>query len=240
MVGGRRPVLEALSGGWPILRVYIRGRSGPKEIVKSAQARGTEIVSMDEKAFDRKFSGIVQGVCAAVKDVEFTDIDDVLRAVSNEEPPLFVALDGLEDPHNMGAIIRTSLAMGVHALVVPRRRSASLGEGAAKSSAGALFRQTICQVPNISWFIEWAQKNGMWVYGLDMSGQTSVWDTDLSGGIALVVGGEGKGLSRLVRERCDALVKIPMVGEIGSLNASVATGMALSEIRRQRQIKVSG
>lgn len=241
-ISGRQPVMEALAGNWPVLRIYLRGQTdGPlREIVKKAKAKHVEIVSLSVDSFDRKFSGKRQGIVAVARDVDFYDPDSVLESIPRGESPLFVALDGIEDPHNMGAIIRTSLAMGVSAVIVPRRRTAALGEGTAKASAGAVFRQPICQVPNIHRFIQWSKDRGLWVYGLDMSGQDSIWEAEMSGGITLVVGGEGKGLSHLARQSCDVLVRIPMIGQIGSLNASVACGMALSEIQRQRHAKSPG
>jgi len=160
--------------------------------------------------------------------------EEVLSVISGDVAPLFVALDGIQDPHNLGAICRTAHALGAHGVVVPRHRSAPLGEGAAKSSAGAIFYQPICEVPNISFFIRWAKEKGLWTYGLDALGEKSLWELDLTGPLVFLVGSEGKGLSRLVRENCDFLVKIPMTGKVASLNAGVACGMALYEVARQR------
>ncbi|HHX29257.1 MAG: 23S rRNA (guanosine(2251)-2'-O)-methyltransferase RlmB [Bacillota bacterium] len=241
-IHGRQPVNEALLNGWPIREVVVR--KGPRdailtEMVSKASALGVRTTVMEAPAFDRRFSRDTQGVVAIVKEVQTQNLDDLRRDIPRGQDPLFVALDGIEDPHNLGAITRTCLAMGVHAVVIPKHRTASLGEGAAKSSAGAIFRQPICQVSNIHYFIEWAKRQGLWVYGLDASATEDIWNTDLSGPVALIIGGEDKGLARLTREKCDFLVKIPMTGRIGSLNASVACGMAISECQRQRQQKPS-
>lgn len=239
-ISGRQPVREALAGGWPVKRIVIRGGADDdfvKEITAIAATLKVEVCPPRE--FDRKYPRHSQGVVAEVAEVRLKDLDEALREVPAGEPPLFVALDGILDPHNLGAITRTALALGVHAVVVPRHRSAAVGEGAAKSSAGAVFRQPICEVANIHRFIEWAKDKGMWVFGLDAAGGESLWDSDLTGPTALVVGGEDKGLSRLARERCDGLLKIPMAGEIGSLNASVACAIALAEATRQRHQKAS-
>jgi len=237
-VFGKQPVHEALSGGWPVREIITRGDPQDhlvKSSVNFARGAGVKVTALEPPAFDRRFSRSTQGVVAVVKQVAFSDPDDILAGVPSGRQPLFLALDGIEDPQNLGAIIRTAYAMGVDAVVIPRRRSAAIGEGAAKSSAGALFRQPICQVPNIHSFTEWAKCKGLWVYGLDAGGKDSLWETDLRGGVALIVGSEGKGLSHLVRESCDFLLRIPMVGRIGSLNASVACAMAIYEVQRQRE-----
>jgi len=241
-ISGKQPVSEALSGGWPVHEVFVRdGSQGSsnREIIRQASSLGIRVSVVEARVFDRKHGERSQGVVAVVHEVPMRDLGEILDRVPGDESPFFVALDGILDPHNLGAITRTALAMGVHGVVVPRHRTASIGEGAAKSSAGAVFREPICQVPNIHYFTEWSKRNGLWVFGLDAGAQDTLWTTDMSGPIALVVGGEGKGLARLTRERCDALVRIPMSGEIGSLNASVACGIVIAEVIRQRQHKAS-
>ncbi|HHW25909.1 MAG TPA: 23S rRNA (guanosine(2251)-2'-O)-methyltransferase RlmB [Firmicutes bacterium] len=235
---GKQPVHEALSGGWPVREVITRGQPQDylvKSSVNLAKEAGVRVTVLEPPAFDRRFPRQTQGIAAVVRQVGFLGLDEILAGVPSGRQPFFLALDGIQDPHNLGALVRTAYAMGVDAVVIPRRRSAAIGEGAAKSSAGAIFRQPICQVPNIHSFTEWAKDRGLWVYGLDAGGKDSLWDTDLRGGVALIVGSEGKGLSHLVRERCDFLIRIPMVGRIGSLNASVACAMAIYEVRRQRE-----
>ncbi len=241
-ISGKQPVSEALSGGWPIREVFLRSGAEDaftREIRQNATSLGVRVSVVEPQRFDREFPRQSQGVAATVRDVPMKDLDEVLEDIPPGQDPFYIALDGIEDPHNLGAVTRTALAMGVHAVVIPRHRTASVGEGAAKSSAGAIFREPICQVPNIHFFIEWAKQKGLWVYGLEASGQETIWSANMSGPLALIVGSEGKGLARLTRDRCDVLVRIPMSGEIGSLNASVACGMAIAEIQRQRQQKTS-
>ena len=206
-IGGKRPVMEALMCGWPVLKLFIRKEPHSTELwdfSKKAGARGIPVSYIEPREYDKRYSRHSQGVCAVVRGVEFITPPEILEKVKKKgESPLFLALDGIQDPQNIGAIIRTALAMGVHAVVVPRKRTAPLGEGAAKSSAGAIFQQPVCEVSNINQFIKWAQNNGMWIYGLDMAGENTIWETDMTGPMVLVLGGEGKGLSRLVGEHCD-------------------------------------
>jgi len=236
---GKQPVNEALESGWPVKVILVRGRDDQghaDSVLKKARSRGIKISTMDPRDFDSRFPKASQGIAATVGEVKFKPLEQLLAGVPLDEVPLFVALDGIQDPQNEGSICRTSHAMGVHGLVVPRRRTAPFGEGAFKASAGAMFHQPISEVPNIHHFIQWCKKNGIWVCGLDGGADTSLWEMDLTVPLALVVGSEGKGLSRLVRERCDYLAKIPMFGKIDSLNASVACGMALYEVQRQRKL----
>lgn len=239
---GKQPVSEALQGGWPVREVFLRAGADDaftRELKRQAASLGVRVAVVEPQRFDRDYPRQSQGVAATVREVPLRDVDDVLGDIPHGQDPFYVAMDGIEDPHNLGAITRTALAMGVHAVVVPKHRTAAISEGAVKASAGAVFRQPICQVPNIHYFIEWAKERGMWVFGLEASAQATIWSADMAGPIALIIGGEGKGLARLTRERCDLLVRIPMSGQIGSLNASVACGMAIAEIQRRRQLKAS-
>lgn len=241
-VSGRQPVQEALNGGWPVREVFIRSGvddAFTRDLRRKASSLDVRVSVVEPRRFDREYPRQSQGVVATVRGVPMKGVDEVLADIPAGQDPFFVALDGILDPHNLGAVTRTALAMGVHAVVIPRRRTATVGEGAAKSSAGAIFKEPICEVPNIHYFIEWAKGKGMWVYGLDAEGAATIWTAGLTGPIALIVGSEGKGLARLTRERCDLLVRIPMSGEIGSLNASVACGMAIAEIQRQKDKKTS-
>ncbi|HHX10559.1 MAG TPA: 23S rRNA (guanosine(2251)-2'-O)-methyltransferase RlmB [Firmicutes bacterium] len=238
-VYGKQPVSEAVESGWPVLEITVRGQGDDRHlrtVLEKARSRGIKISRMEPRDFDSRFAKASQGIAARVGDVVFKQPEQLLAGVPQHQVPLFVALDGIQDPQNLGSTCRTSHAMGVHGLVVPRRRTAPFGEGAFKASAGAMFYQPISEVPNIHWFVQWCQKNGIWVCGLDGTAETSLWEADLTVPIALVAGSEGKGLSRLVRERCDYLAKIPMFGRIDSLNAAVACGMALYEVQRQRNL----
>ncbi|HHY12165.1 MAG TPA: 23S rRNA (guanosine(2251)-2'-O)-methyltransferase RlmB [Firmicutes bacterium] len=234
---GKQPVNEAVESGWPVFEIMVRGRVDDqfiKSILEKARLRGIGISVMEPGDFDSRYAKASQGVAARVGEVPFKELGQLLEEVPRHQDPLFVALDGIQDPQNLGSICRTSHAMGVHGLIVPRRRIAPFGEGAFKASSGAVFYQTISEVPNIHHFVQWCKRNGVWVYGLDAAAQKSLWEMDLTGPIALVVGSEGHGLSRLVRERCDFLAGIPMFGNIDSLNAGVACAMALYEVQRQR------
>ncbi|HHT85327.1 MAG: 23S rRNA (guanosine(2251)-2'-O)-methyltransferase RlmB [Bacillota bacterium] len=234
---GKQPVNEAVESGWPVVEIIVRGKGDDRQvrpILDKARDRNIKISGMEPRDFDLRYAKASQGIAARVGDVVFKHPEQLLAGVPRNQTPLFVALDGIQDPQNLGSICRTSHAMGVHGLVVPRRRTAPFGEGAFKASAGAVFYLPISEVPNIHHFVQWCKKNGVWVCGLDGTADTSLWDMDLTVPLALVVGSEGKGISRLVRERCDYLARIPMSGKIDSLNAAVACGMALYEVQRQR------
>ncbi|MBP8614479.1 MAG: 23S rRNA (guanosine(2251)-2'-O)-methyltransferase RlmB [Firmicutes bacterium] len=237
---GKQPVTEAIESGWPVHEVIIRrgaDQESGSSTASKARSLGIAVSYMAERDFDAAYDKAAQGVAAVVGEVTFKELDDVMDGIAPGSFPLFVALDGILDPQNLGSICRTCHSMGVHGMVVPRRRTAPFGEGAFKASSGAIFYQPICEVPNIHYFIQWCQKTGIWVYGLDAGGTRCLWEVDLKGPLALVVGSEGKGLSRLVRDRCDEIISIPMFGEINSLNASVACGMALYEAQRQRHVE---
>ncbi len=236
-ISGKQPVKEALESGWPVFEVVMRGRANDEisqYILSQARSRGINVSFVKPKAFDSKYARASQGVAAKIGHVAFRSLEQLMDEVPQNQDPLFVALDGIQDPQNLGSICRSCHVMGVHGLVVPRRRTAPFGEGAFKASAGAIFYQPISEVPNIHHFIQWCRKNGVWVYGLDAAGHENLWDLDLTGPIALIVGSEDQGMSRLVRERCDFLARIPMFGKIDSLNAGVACAMAIYEAQRQR------
>ena len=178
--------------------------------------------------------GVHQGVIATVAAQSYCDLSDILAAAAaKNEPPLVVICDGLEDPHNLGAIIRTAEATGVHGIIIPKHRSVSLTATVAKSASGALEYVPVCKVTNIANTIDELKKNGFWVFGADMDGQ-SWYESDYTSPTAVVIGSEGNGISRLVREKCDAIISLPMCGKINSLNASVAAGVILYEVARQR------
>ncbi|MBE3519797.1 MAG: 23S rRNA (guanosine(2251)-2'-O)-methyltransferase RlmB [Firmicutes bacterium] len=240
VISGRQAVAEALRSRWPVREVLISRKSAKRfdEILRYAEQAGVSVVVLDDDLFRAKCSGAFQGISAVIEEVPAVEVQDLLeRAGQRGEDAFLLAVDGVEDPQNLGAMARTALSMGVHGLVVPRRRVAKLGQGAARASAGAVFHLPVAEVPNMHWFIRWAKENGLWVYGLDAAGSVELWSQDFAGPVAIVVGGEGRGLSRLVRESCDVLVKIPMYGPINSLNASVAAALALYEVRRQRVLK---
>jgi 23S rRNA (guanosine2251-2'-O)-methyltransferase len=233
---GRNPVLEALRAGRGADRLLVqRGAEGSiQRIIDLARKSGVAVEFAEKAALDREANGVHQGVVAFVSDYRYATPDDILaRARTAGEPPFIVVLDGIEDPRNLGAIIRTAEAVGVHGVVIPKRRAAGVNETAAKASAGAAEHMAVARVSNTAQTLRRFKEAGVWTVALDMDGD-SCFERDLTGGIALVVGGEGGGLGRLVRESCDFAVSVPMYGRVASLNASSAAAVALYEIRRRR------
>lgn len=241
-VEGRMPVLEALRSGREFRKIVIAvGARGPAvtEILSIAKARGIRVDEVPRSVVDAMASSEVhQGVVGFISPVGYVELDDVVAGVRRRgEDPFIVILDEIEDPHNLGAIIRTSNCFGVHCVVIGERRSAGITPAVAKASAGAVFHTPIARVGNISAAIDRLKEQGIWVVGADAAGDTDLRDHDFSGPLALVIGSEGKGLRRLVRERCDFLVRIPMTGEVTSLNASVAAGILIYEAAGARTRK---
>lgn len=234
---GRNAVSEALRVGRPIDHLLVArgeraGRLG--EILQRAKERQIPVKETDPRRLDALCGPNHQGVAAAAACKPYASLDEVLRlAEERGEPPFLVVCDGLEDPHNLGAIVRTAEASGAHGVIVPKRRSVGLTAAVYKASAGAVEYLPVARVTNIADTLRELKKRNIWVYGLDMDG--APWNrTDLRGAVALVVGSEGKGISRLAREQCDGIVSLPMYGQIESLNASVACGILLYEVARQR------
>lgn len=237
---GRNPVREALRAGRPIERVFIaKGPGGGpvQDIVDEARRRGVVVQATDRRQLDRMADGQVhQGVVAIGAPVAYARLEDVFaRAEERGEDPLVLVLDEVQDPHNLGSLLRSSDGAGVHGVIVPSRRSAGLTMTVARTSAGAVHHVPVVQVPNIVRTLGQLKERGLWVAGADMTGDTDYWDSSLTGPLALVVGGEDKGLGRLVREACDFVLRIPTSGKVNSLNAGVAGALLLFEIRRQRR-----
>ena len=234
---GRNAVIEALRGGREIEKLTIaKGAEGSvKQIVAKAKDRKIPIYYSDKSRMDKTASGGThQGVIAVVSDYEYCTVDDIMAlAAERDEKPFVIILDGLEDPHNLGAIMRTAECAGVHGIIIPKRRSVSVNETVAKTSAGASEYMLCDRVTNIGREIDRLKEKGLWIGAVDM-GDTFYYDQDLTGGIGLVIGGEGSGVSRLVREKCDFVVSIPMKGRITSLNASNAASIMMYEVVRQR------
>lgn len=239
MIIGRNPVREALRSGTPIDTVYIsQGSGGLGEIVALAREHGAVIKTVnDQKLSQLAQGGAHQGVIAFGAAASYASIEDLL-AVSREKgtKPFLIICDEIEDPHNLGAIIRTAETAGADGVIIPKRRSAMLTPTVHKTSAGAASWLPVARVPNLGAAMDRLKQEGIWIYGTDMNG-TLYTGTDFDGGVALVIGSEGKGMSRLVREKCDFLVKLPMLGKITSLNASVAAGIFMYEVVRQRMAK---
>ncbi|MEE0546205.1 MAG: 23S rRNA (guanosine(2251)-2'-O)-methyltransferase RlmB [Peptococcaceae bacterium] len=236
---GRNPVIEALKSGTEINRVYIAKGAQHKaidEIYKLARAAQVPVQQVERRKLDSLFPGKNhQGVYASVAEMQYVEWEDILaQAREKGEPPLVLVLDEIEDPHNLGAILRNADAFGVHGVIIPKRRSVSLTGTVAKAAAGALQYVPVARVANIAQTLKALKKEGLWVCGTAMDGQ-NIYQAPLSGALAIVIGNEGHGMRPLVAQQCDFTVAIPMKGRINSLNASVATGIVLSEVERRRE-----
>lgn len=207
--------------------------AGANRIIADAKARGIKIFFRDKEALDRESEGRHQGFIAEVTDFKYCEVEDILGyAASKGEEPFLLILDGVEDPHNLGSILRVAECGGVHGVVIPRHRAASVNETVVKVSAGAASYVKVAKVTNVNDTIELLKSRNVWVYCADMDGQ-SVYQTDLTGACAIVIGGEGEGVKRLTRQKCDGVVSVPMHGQVNSLNASVAAGVLVFERSRQ-------
>lgn len=238
LIIGRNAVLEALRAGRAMDTLLVaRGdRSGSiGRILAECREKGIVIKEVDVKKLDFLCGqGNHQGVAAYAAAHTYASVDELLKlAQERGEPPFLIICDELEDPHNLGAIIRTAEAAGAHGVIIPKRRAASLSYAVSKAAAGALEYLPVARVGNLAATLDELKKRGLWVYGADMEG-APFCETDYSGPAALVIGSEGHGLGRLVREKCDFIVSLPMKGKINSLNASVAAGILMYEIARQR------
>lgn len=237
-IEGRNAVLEAFRSGKTIDKLFVldRCQDGPiKSILREAKKTDAIINFVEKERLDRlSKTGHHQGVVAQAAAYEYAEVDDILEAARRkEEPPFIFILDEIEDPHNLGAIIRTANLAGAHGVIIPKRRAVGLTATVAKTSAGAINYTPVAKVTNIAKTIEELKKQGLWFVCADMDG-TSMYKLDLKGPIGLVIGNEGSGVSRLVKEKCDFVASIPMKGDIDSLNASVAAGVLAYEIVRQR------
>lgn len=237
-IEGRNAILEAFRAGKTVDKLYMQDglRDGvTSSILREAKKRDVIISfvtkeKLDSMSRDKKHQGVM-AVCAAY---EYSEMDDIFKKAEEKgEPPFVFILDEIEDPHNLGAIIRTANLCGAHGVIIPKRRAAGLTSTVVKASAGAINYTPVVKVTNISKTIEELKERGMWFACADMDGQI-MYDCNLTGSIGLVIGNEGNGVSRLVREKCDYVVSIPMKGDIDSLNASVAAGVLAYEVVRQR------
>ncbi|TYO94657.1 23S rRNA (guanosine(2251)-2'-O)-methyltransferase RlmB [Desulfallas thermosapovorans] len=237
IVMGRNPVCEALRAGRTVNKIYLARGVKPavtSDIIKLAREKHVPVQNVERQFLDRMAPGAAhQGVIAQVAPYAYAELEDILDGIKNTDP-LLVLLDEVTDPHNLGAVIRCADAAGAHGVVIPRRRAAAVTPAVVKSSAGAVEFVPVARVGNMVQTIELLKKQGIWVVGAHHEASQSVWDAPLSGPLAIVVGGEDKGLGRLVREKCDMLVKLPMAGRVNSLNASVAAALVLFEAVRQR------
>ena len=238
IIEGRNAVLEAFRSGKPVDKLYVLDgcQDGPvRTIVREARKHDTIIQFVEKERLSQlSETGRHQGVIAYTAAYEYSEVSDMLElARERGEDPFIILLDNIEDPHNLGAIIRTANLAGAHGVIIPKRRAVGLTATVAKTSAGALNYTPVAKVTNLKKTMEELKKEGLWFVCADMGGQ-AMYDLNLTGPIGLVIGNEGEGVSRLVKETCDFVASIPMKGDIDSLNASVATGVLAYEIVRQR------
>jgi 23S rRNA (guanosine2251-2'-O)-methyltransferase len=242
LLEGRNSVLEALRSGRSINRIFVAkgDREGSiNQIIAMARERHTIIQEVDRSKLDAMSQTFAhQGVIALVAAKDYVDVDDILKAAQESgRPPFIIILDEITDAHNLGSILRTANAAGVHGVIIPKRRAIGLTSTVSKASAGAVEYVPVARVTNIAQTIKNLKKQNIWVVGTDATGEKAYFDNDLSGPIALVIGSEGEGMGKLIRESCDFVVNIPMLGQISSLNAAVAGAIVTFEILRQRSNK---
>jgi 23S rRNA (guanosine2251-2'-O)-methyltransferase len=242
IIYGIHPVHEVLKKKeWRVLKIHMErtaaGRPSMDEIIQAAKVRGIP-VQLDDKQSLRKLAagGVHQGVIAILDGIPYADIDDVIGAWRNSGlKATILVLDGVQDPHNLGALVRTAYCAGCHGIVLPRDRSAALTPAAFKATAGAAAHIPVAQVTNLASALDKLRQRGIWIIGTSPEAAGDIFETELDLDLALVMGGEEKGLRPIVRRRCDRMVRIPMAGHISSLNVSVAAGVILFEILRQRR-----
>lgn len=240
IIVGRNPVTEALKSGREIDKLLVSATEGSMiKILAQAKEKGIPVMKVEKAALDRIAPGQAhQGVAAYISPYEYAELDDIFaKADAAGEEPFIIILDNLEDPHNLGAIMRTAECAGAHGIIIPKRRACGLTDVVAKASAGAIEYMPCVKVTNIAQTIEELKEKGIWVAACDMGGQ-EYYKADLTGKLAVVVGSEGFGISKLVREKCDFVVSMPMLGKITSLNASNAAAVIIYEVRKQRSIRL--
>ncbi|PZD96905.1 23S rRNA (guanosine(2251)-2'-O)-methyltransferase RlmB [Paenibacillus sambharensis] len=238
-ITGKHPVMEALRAGREINKIWIAEqsqRSLTQPIIAEAKNRGIIVQFVDKRKLDQMVQGVPhQGVVAQAAAYRYAELDEILEAArAKGEEPFILLLDEIEDPHNLGSILRTAECTGVHGVIIPKRRSASLTPTVSKTSAGAVEYIPVARVTNLAQTIDRLKDQGVWIAGTDVTDAQEVYRANFNLPLALVIGNEGKGIGRLIREKCDFLVKLPMHGRLNSLNASVAAGVLMYEVVRQR------
>ena len=235
---GRNPVIAALESGRSINKIMIaQGATGSEiETIKSlARENGVVFQFVERRQLDNLAAGKHQGVVAMVSERAYVEISDILSEAENRgEPPFLAVLDGFQDPHNLGSVIRTADAAGVHGVVIPRRNAVGITSTVVKSSAGAVDFRPVARIANVKQALDSLKSYGIWCIGLEADGDSTFEKTDYTGPVAIVIGSEGKGLRSLVRKTCDSVVRLPIGGHTGSLNASVAAALVMYEVFRQR------
>ncbi|WP_096186197.1 23S rRNA (guanosine(2251)-2'-O)-methyltransferase RlmB [Evansella halocellulosilytica] len=238
-LAGKNPIIEALKGKHPIHKIWIAEgsqRGQMSQVIKLAKSAQVNVQFVPKKKIDQMVStNAHQGVVAQIAAYEYQDLSVLFENAANRnEAPFFLILDELEDPHNLGSILRTADAVGAHGIIVPKRRSVGLTSTVAKASAGAIEHVPVTKVTNLARTMDELKKEGLWFVGTDAKGTEDYRETDLDMPVGLVIGSEGKGMSRLVKEKCDFLVRIPLAGKVTSLNASVAASLLMYEVYRSR------
>ncbi len=238
-VFGKNNVTELLLSDATVERVYLSGdvkNANYKKIVALCKEKGTPIVHIDAAAMNRKAPNVNhQGVLAYAAQKEYVSLEDILKVADERgESPFIIIADELADPHNLGAILRSADAFGAHGVIISKRRAVGLTPSVAKASGGAIHHIPVARVSNLAQTIELLKEKNVWIYGCDMAGENVYYEQDYSGGVALIVGSEDTGISRLLREKCDFFVRIPMKGKVSCLNASVAASVIMQEISKQR------
>ncbi len=238
-LAGVNSIMEAIQGRRKVHKIFIQeGKGGKKieELIQIAKKKGIYFQYVDKQRLDQMYTQANhQGVIAQVEDFEFASLEEILEsaALKGEEPFLLI-LDGIEDPQNLGSIIRTAECAGVHGIILPRHNAAEITAAVARASAGAVEHMLICQETNLVNTMKKLKEKGIWITGAEMDGEAEYYHSNIPSPTALVIGGEGKGMRRLVKETCDLTVRIPMKGQVNSLNASVAAGLVIFEVLRQR------
>ena len=240
IIEGRNAVAEALRAGTPIDKVFLlKGEVDLplRQLANQARQQGAVLAEVDRHKLDAMSrTHAHQGIIAVAAVREYASVEDLLQAARDRgEPPLLVVCDELSDPHNLGAVIRTAECAGAHGVIIPKRRSAGLTAVVSKTSAGAVSHLPVARVANLPSLLKQLKKEGLWIFGAAADGPVSLYEADLKGPAAIVIGSEGSGMSRLVAETCDVLVRIPMKGKLNSLNASAAAAILLYEAVRQRR-----
>ncbi|MGG1635931.1 23S rRNA (guanosine(2251)-2'-O)-methyltransferase RlmB [Paenibacillus sp. FSL A5-0031] len=240
MIAGKHPVLEALRSGREINKIWIADgaqKTLTQPIVAEAKKSGIIVQFVDKRKLDSLAPGVThQGVVAQAAAFAYVDVEDILeRAKQRDEVPFILLLDEIEDPHNLGSILRTAECTGVHGVIIPKRRAAGLTATVLKTSAGAAEHVPVARVTNLAQTIDRLKEAGVWVAGTDVSAKQDVYKMKFDMPLVVVIGNESKGMGRLIKEKCDFLVKLPMLGQLNSLNASVAAGVLMYEVVRQRR-----
>lgn len=241
IIYGRNAIKEAILSEHTFNKLFVDKNLRDKtseEIITLAKENNVKINFVERKILDQKFKGKEkishQGFVAEVVDFEYCEVEDILNLAQNKnQPPFIIILDGVEDPHNLGAIIRTAECAGVHGIIIPEHRACAVNDTVLKTSAGAANLVKIARVTNLNLCIEKLKEKGVWVYAMEADGQ-DLWKSNLTGSIAIVMGSEGSGVSKLTKQKCDGIISIPMFGKINSLNVSVATAITTYEILKQR------